>query len=42
MKFRFRELPAAGGGDLTPRPVIDVWLEGIEHTAFSELILVFV
>ena len=40
MKFRFRELPAAGGGDLTPRPVIDVWLEGIEHTGLACLLLV--
>lgn len=30
MRFPFRELPAAGGGTLTPRPVVDVWLEGLE------------
>jgi hypothetical protein len=30
MKFAFRHLPAASGGELTPRPVVDVWLEGIE------------
>jgi hypothetical protein len=30
VRYPFRQLPAAGGGDLTPRPVVDVWLEGIE------------
>ena len=30
MRFAFRHLPAAGGGELTPRPVVNVWLEGIE------------
>ena len=30
MRFPFRHLPAAGGGELAPRPVVDVWLEGIE------------
>ena len=29
MRFEFRELPAAGGGSMTPRPVIDVALEGL-------------
>jgi hypothetical protein len=29
VKFPFRHFPAAGGGQLTPRPVVDVWLEGI-------------
>lgn len=29
MRFAFRELPAAGGGTLTPRPVVDVSLEGL-------------
>jgi len=29
MRFPFRELPAAGGGSLTPRPIIDVALEGL-------------
>lgn len=28
MRFAFRELPAATGGLSTPRPVVDVWLEG--------------
>ena len=30
MRFRFRALPAATGGLLTPRPVIDIALEGLE------------
>jgi len=30
MKFPFRHLPAATGGQLAPRPVVDVWLEGID------------
>jgi hypothetical protein len=30
MRFAFRELPAAGGGGLTPRPVVDIALEGLE------------
>jgi hypothetical protein len=29
MRFTFRELPAAGGGELTPRPVVDIALEGL-------------
>jgi hypothetical protein len=29
MRFGFRELPAASGGVLTPRPVIDIALEGL-------------
>ena len=29
MRFPFRALPAAGGGTLTPRPVIDIALEGL-------------
>jgi len=29
MKFPFRALPAAGGGELTPRPVVDIALEGL-------------
>jgi len=29
MRFAFRELPAASGGVLTPRPVIDIALEGM-------------
>lgn len=38
MRFAFRHLPAAGGGELTPRPVVDVWLEGIELTPFGCLV----
>ena len=30
MRFTFRELPAAGGGVLTPRPVVDIALEGLD------------
>lgn len=30
MRFDFQPLPAAGGGELTPRPIIPVFLEGIE------------
>lgn len=30
MRFPFRKLPAASGGLLTPRPLVGVWLEGIE------------
>jgi hypothetical protein len=29
MRFLFRALPAAGGGELTPRPVVDIALEGL-------------
>jgi hypothetical protein len=29
MRFAFRALPAAGGGALTPRPVVDIALEGL-------------
>ena len=29
MRFAFRELPAAGGGVLTPRPVVDIALDGL-------------
>jgi hypothetical protein len=29
VRFAFRELPAASGGVLTPRPVIDISLEGL-------------
>ncbi len=38
MRFPFRELPAAGGGDLTPRPVVDVWLEGMEQAPIACLV----
>jgi hypothetical protein len=30
MRFAFRELPAAYGGVLTPRPVVDIALEGLD------------
>jgi hypothetical protein len=30
MRFAFRELPAASGGVLTPRPVVDTALEGLD------------
>jgi hypothetical protein len=30
MRFPFRALPAATGGILTPRPVVDIALEGLE------------
>jgi hypothetical protein len=30
MRFAFRELPAAGGGVLTPRPIVDIALEGLD------------
>lgn len=29
MRFQFRSLPAASGGRLTPRPVVDIALEGL-------------
>jgi hypothetical protein len=29
VRFAFRELPAASGGVLTPRPVVDISLEGL-------------
>jgi hypothetical protein len=29
MRFAFRALPAAGGGSMTPRPVVDIALEGL-------------
>ena len=30
MRFAFRALPAASGGALTPRPVVDIALEGLK------------
>jgi hypothetical protein len=38
LRFPFRELPAAAGGDLTPRPVVDVWLEGLDLTGLACLL----
>jgi hypothetical protein len=29
VRFTFRALPAASGGELTPRPVVDIALEGL-------------
>ena len=29
MRFPFRALPSASGGELTPRPVVDIALEGL-------------
>jgi hypothetical protein len=30
VRFEFRSLPAASGGVLTPRPIVDIALEGLE------------
>jgi hypothetical protein len=30
MRFAFRELPAVGGGVLTPRPVVNIALDGLD------------
>ena len=30
MRFTFRTLPAAGGGALTPLPIVDIALDGLE------------
>jgi hypothetical protein len=30
MRFEFRALPSASGGALTPRPVVDIALEGLD------------
>jgi hypothetical protein len=30
VRSRFRAFPAAGGGQLTPRPIVDIALEGLE------------
>ncbi|MGH2988160.1 MAG: hypothetical protein ACRDLO_15950 [Solirubrobacterales bacterium] len=38
MRFAFRPLPAASGGELAPRPVIDVWLEGLDLTPLGCLV----
>jgi len=38
MRFPFRHLPAVHGGELTPRPVVDVWLEGIAEVALGCLV----
>ena len=38
MRFPFRVLPAASGGTLTPRPVVDIALEGIENAPMECLL----
>jgi hypothetical protein len=38
MRFPFRELPAAGGGALTPRPVVDIALEGLADAPMACLL----
>lgn len=38
MRFAFRELPAAGGGNLTPQPIIDIALEGLEAAPIACLL----
>lgn len=38
MRFPFRELPSPSGGDSTPRPVVDVWLEGLDLTGLACLL----
>ncbi len=32
MRFAFRKLPAATAGLITPRPTVDVWLDGFDAT----------
>ena len=38
MRFPFRALPAASGGAHASRPVIDVWLKGLEATGLACLL----
>jgi hypothetical protein len=38
VRFPFRHLPAAGAGQLTPRPTVDVWLEGIDTVPLASLV----
>jgi hypothetical protein len=38
LRFPFRELPSAGAGELTPRPVVDIWLEGLDLTGVACLL----
>lgn len=38
MRFPVRHIPAAGGGKLTPRPTVDVWLEGIDAVPLASLV----
>jgi hypothetical protein len=38
VRFPFRQLSAAGGGQLTSRPTVDVWLEGIDAVPLASLV----
>jgi hypothetical protein len=38
MRFEFKVLPAAGGGVQTPRPVVDIALEGLEAAPIACLL----
>ena len=38
MRFAFRELPSPGGGTLTPRPVVDIALEGLREAPIACLV----
>jgi hypothetical protein len=38
MRFPFRALPAASGGLLTPRPVVDIALEGLSNAPLGCLL----
>jgi hypothetical protein len=38
VKFEFRSFPAAGGGELTPRPIVDIALEGLDAAPIACLV----
>jgi hypothetical protein len=38
MRFQFRALPAAGGGELTPRPVVAIALDGLAEAPIECLL----
>jgi hypothetical protein len=38
VRFQFRALPAAGGGVLTPRPLVDISLEGLPFAPMACLL----
>jgi hypothetical protein len=38
VRFAFRALPAAGGGSMTPRPVVDIALEGLTDAPMACLL----
>ncbi len=38
MRFSFRDLSELGIGDATPRPVVDVWLGGLDRTPLASLV----